>query len=104
MREFMNITKALADENRVRTLLALREGRAVRLPDHRVVRAGAVHRVQAPVHPLPGRAGGVAQGRAAGFTTGCRARKRPWRCARRSHWVAKSLAENAAHRRGRPAS
>jgi len=26
MREFMNITKALADENRVRTLLALREG------------------------------------------------------------------------------
>jgi hypothetical protein len=24
MREFMNITKALADENRVRTLLALR--------------------------------------------------------------------------------
>ena len=26
MREFMNITKALADENRVRTLLALRKG------------------------------------------------------------------------------
>jgi DNA-binding transcriptional ArsR family regulator len=26
MRELMNITKALADENRVRTLLALREG------------------------------------------------------------------------------
>jgi ArsR family transcriptional regulator len=26
MREFMNITKALADENRVRTLLALRNG------------------------------------------------------------------------------
>lgn len=26
MREFMNITKALADENRVRTLLALRQG------------------------------------------------------------------------------
>ena len=26
MREFMNITKALADEHRVRTLLALREG------------------------------------------------------------------------------
>ena len=26
MREFMNITKALADENRVRMLLALREG------------------------------------------------------------------------------
>ncbi len=26
MREFMNITKALADENRVRTLLALRRG------------------------------------------------------------------------------
>lgn len=26
MREFMNITKALADENRVRTLLALRHG------------------------------------------------------------------------------
>jgi ArsR family transcriptional regulator len=26
MREFMNITKALADENRVRALLALREG------------------------------------------------------------------------------
>ncbi len=26
MREFMNITKALADENRVRILLALREG------------------------------------------------------------------------------
>jgi ArsR family transcriptional regulator, arsenate/arsenite/antimonite-responsive transcriptional repressor len=26
MREFMNITKALADENRVRTLLALRDG------------------------------------------------------------------------------
>src|SRR6476660_8685823 len=26
MREVMNITKALADENRVRTLLALREG------------------------------------------------------------------------------
>jgi DNA-binding transcriptional ArsR family regulator len=26
MREFMNITKALADENRIRTLLALRKG------------------------------------------------------------------------------
>src|SRR3954468_20583531 len=26
MREFMNITRALADENRVRTLLALRQG------------------------------------------------------------------------------
>jgi DNA-binding transcriptional ArsR family regulator len=26
MRDFMNITKALADENRVRTLLALRQG------------------------------------------------------------------------------
>jgi ArsR family transcriptional regulator, arsenate/arsenite/antimonite-responsive transcriptional repressor len=26
MREFMNITKALADENRVRTILALRKG------------------------------------------------------------------------------
>ena len=26
MREFMNITKALADENRVRTLMALRKG------------------------------------------------------------------------------
>ena len=26
MRELMNVTKALADENRVRTLLALREG------------------------------------------------------------------------------
>ena len=26
MREFMNITKALSDENRVRTLLALRQG------------------------------------------------------------------------------
>ena len=26
MREFMNITKALADESRVRTLLALRQG------------------------------------------------------------------------------
>jgi ArsR family transcriptional regulator, arsenate/arsenite/antimonite-responsive transcriptional repressor len=26
MREFMNITKALADENRVRTILALRQG------------------------------------------------------------------------------
>lgn len=26
MREFMNITKALADENRIRTLLALRQG------------------------------------------------------------------------------
>ncbi len=26
MREFMNLTKALADENRVRTLLALRKG------------------------------------------------------------------------------
>jgi ArsR family transcriptional regulator, arsenate/arsenite/antimonite-responsive transcriptional repressor len=26
MREFMNVTKALADENRVRTLLALRKG------------------------------------------------------------------------------
>ncbi len=47
MREVMDVLKALADENRLRALCALRGGETLRLSDHCVVGLGTIHSVQA---------------------------------------------------------
>ena len=64
MREFMNITKALADENRVRMLLALRKGEFCVCQITELFGLAPVHHFEASVHSLPGGPGGIAQGRA----------------------------------------
>ena len=49
MFEFLNITKALAEENRLRILLALERQELVRLSAYRTTRTGTLHGVQACV-------------------------------------------------------
>jgi hypothetical protein len=62
MREFMNITKALADQNRIRTLLALRRGELCVCQITELFGFAPIHRVPAPVHSVSGGPGEIAQG------------------------------------------
>ena len=62
MREFMNITKALADENRVRALLALRKGELCVCQITELFGLAASTVSKHLFDSLPGRAGGGAEG------------------------------------------
>ena len=58
MRDLMAVLKALADENRVRTLLALGAEGTLRLPDRRVARPGPIDRLETHGDPQTGEIGG----------------------------------------------
>ncbi len=81
MREFMNITKALADETRVRMLMALREGELCVCQITELF-GFAPSTVSKHLSVLHCRTGGLPQGRADGFIIGCPGRI----CPIRSGW------------------
>ena len=72
MREFDAVTKALADENRVRILMALGTEGTLRVPNRRIAGTGPVHRLEAHVDPQTGPTGGQPQGGAMDVLSPCR--------------------------------